>query len=171
MPADRPLPRGDRPRADRPLPAQIRLLPNVCSNDRYWHPGGSGMRATRLLFREERRCLGRHVLLSLTPSRYVAAPGLSRGLLSSFDVDRIRSRRGSHRELDFQSVILRSAFSSGGAAMAERISARHSPKVIPSFRYISRISLRMRATSGDLSPFRLLMMIGKIAFSSSSGRY
>ena len=59
----------------------------------------------------------------------------------------------------------------GEAAQGRRARPRQMPNAIPSLRYISRISLEIKAISGDLSPLRVLMMIGEKAFSSSSGRY
>ena len=41
--------------------------------------------------------------------------------------------------------------------------AGQTPNAIPALRYISRISFIMKAISGDLSPLRVLIMIGETA--------
>ncbi len=44
------------------------------------------------------------------------------------------------------------------------------PKVIPSFRYISRINRRISASSAERSPFRVFITIGDTALLSFNGR-
>src|SRR3954452_7203156 len=45
----------------------------------------------------------------------------------------------------------------------------HAPKVIPSLRYISLMSRRIRASSGERSPLRVFITIGDTALVSLSG--
>jgi hypothetical protein len=56
------------------------------------------------------------------------------------------------------------------AASEPKALTNYVPNVIPSLRYISLMSRRIRASSGERSPLRVFMTIGDTASVSFSGR-